>query len=445
MKPKYLFTLFVMLICGLTMINKPIIVSAEGIPSTPDNTPGVYIFTAGTDESIPGTCNGTAAGNPTGHIINHAVNFGILEFVGDTESEVLSFITGAEGESPFPGEVDTTLEEIVTGLTTIDDFGDLTGANDDDANFDTGTGGELHVGLRAPYRVIVPDGIIATGALGSVTPSTQAEADTNLDGMEIFIFEDSELSGFQLDLIGPFNTWSINIEDFQVNPGTANGADDMLIGIDLDSLPDWDGTYITSIRITDDGVEQAPVDSCDGVGPADQSLEIDAIATRKTIFMLGSISGSVLEDTDGDGIGDIPLPDVTLWLHDANDNPVVDSVGTHLSAVTGSQGNYIFTNIPPGDYIVVEDQPVGYRSVTEIDGGHDNDYVDNGIVNSIPVSLGFTEMFDTGNDFVELFTVPTSVSLTGQTASGSSTSLVVIGLFVALAVVSLRYTPLVRS
>lgn len=437
-KPVLLFVIF---ICSLLFSNAVMTVSAEEIIGTPDDTPGVYIYTAGTDETAPSRCDGSPAGNQTAQIIQGAIDFEILEFVGDSPAEVLDFVTGTSEETPTFNEVDKTIEEIVTGLTAIDDFGDITNGGDDDANFDTGTGGMFYGGLREPFRVIVADGIIATGKLGGLAnPTNQAEADEHLDGMEIFIFEDAEFSGFQLDLYGPFNSWTIKFEDFQVNPGSINATDDILIGIDLDSLPNWDGTYITEMRLTDDGIAQPAVDSCDGVGPADQSLEIDAIATRTNIFLLGAITGNVTEDTNDDGIGDTPLVGVTLTLFDESGNPIVDSNGNPVTTITDSQGNYIFTNLPPGDYIVVETQPEGYDNVTEFDGGNDGDHPDDGIVNSIPATIGLDEVIDTGNDFVEVIFSQTAISLAGQNTSASIHWLVLLGAFVALGMVSLRYT-----
>lgn len=261
-------------------------VSAETIQGIPDNTSGVYMYSAGADESSVGACDGLPAGLPTADIIQDALNFNLLTFIGDEPEEILGFVSGGEQETPISGEVDTTQAEIVEGLTAIDDFGDIANGDDDSANFDVGTSGEFHGGFRNPYEVIMADGVVATGLLGGATAASSAsEADDNLGGMEIFIFEDSELSGFQLELYGPVNTWIINLNDFQLNPGSFSAADDILFGIDLDSLPGWDGTYIIDMRLIDDGVERATVDSCLGTGVVDQSLEIDAIAVRTSVII----------------------------------------------------------------------------------------------------------------------------------------------------------------
>jgi len=67
---------------------------------------------------------------------------------------------------------------------------------------------------------------------------------------------------------------------------------------------------------------------------------------------------------------------------------------------TDTNGNYEFTELVPGFYIAVEVQPSGYRSVSENEGGHDNDSGDNGIINAIAGVVDILEN-DIQNDFVE--------------------------------------------
>ncbi|MCP3878326.1 MAG: Cna B-type domain-containing protein, partial [Sulfitobacter sp.] len=110
------------------------------------------------------------------------------------------------------------------------------------------------------------------------------------------------------------------------------------------------------------------------------------------------ITGSVFNDENGDGIFDPAdtngIAGVTVVL--------TDSVGTPIATnVTDSTGAYSFTNVPPGDYVVVETDPSGYISTEDIDGGNDNE-----IAVTIPSGVD-----STGNDFLdtELGTVSGSV------------------------------------
>jgi len=88
---------------------------------------------------------------------------------------------------------------------------------------------------------------------------------------------------------------------------------------------------------------------------------------------LGTISGTVLEDTNNDDIGDVAIAGVTLTLFtDPNgDGNPADGV-SRGSTTTASNGSYSFTNVPPGRYVVVQAQPSGFLSVTDTDGGTDN-------------------------------------------------------------------------
>src|SRR5664279_1237860 len=67
---------------------------------------------------------------------------------------------------------------------------------------------------------------------------------------------------------------------------------------------------------------------------------------------------------------DTPISGVSVQLvADANNDGAVDAgdsiVATHT---TGGTGTYSFTNIPNGNYLLVETDPDGYTSVTDKDG-----------------------------------------------------------------------------
>ena len=115
-----------------------------------------------------------------------------------------------------------------------------------------------------------------------------------------------------------------------------------------------------------------------------------------------TISGTV-EDTDGN-----PINGVTVELQDGTGNVVNDVDGNPLSAITDMNGNYSFTNVIPGDYVIVETDNAGYDSSSDSDnvndGVNDTDNNPDTNDNQIPVSVVSGET-DTGNDFVDFITV----------------------------------------
>ena len=81
-------------------------------------------------------------------------------------------------------------------------------------------------------------------------------------------------------------------------------------------------------------------------------------------FKTVSISGSVFQDTNGNGgcnKGEAGLAGVTVFL-DTNNNGVLDAGET--STTTDANGNYSFTNVGPGTYHVAEVLPTGFTQTT---------------------------------------------------------------------------------
>ncbi|MEZ4626005.1 MAG: SdrD B-like domain-containing protein [Thermomicrobiales bacterium] len=103
----------------------------------------------------------------------------------------------------------------------------------------------------------------------------------------------------------------------------------------------------------------------------------------------GAISGSVLADVDDNGTGEAPLAGVTLTLLDGAGDPVA-------TTTTDALGGYRFDDLFPGIYQVLESQPSGYGSVSDVDGGNPNHI---GNVAAITVNPG-QEVG--GRDFIEI-------------------------------------------
>ncbi|MES2440976.1 MAG: SdrD B-like domain-containing protein [Verrucomicrobiota bacterium] len=110
----------------------------------------------------------------------------------------------------------------------------------------------------------------------------------------------------------------------------------------------------------------------------------------------GSLSGTVLADTDADGDGDVPMAGVVIHLFDSLGSPVLDGLGAPVSAITQADGSYSFGGLPPGSYSVHQDQPSNYDSVSDTDGANNNGIGDE---HPILVSAGSNTG---GNNFIEI-------------------------------------------
>jgi len=295
-----------------------IVIAQEYVTSAPDDTSGVWLFSAGT--TIP-------AGAPTCPIIERAVFYGLFDYIGDSPEEVYAFGWGPS--EPTPGQEDKTLAKVIQGLSAIDDFGYLADANDDTANFDTGKGGYFLGGFDpATSQVIISDGVKATGVLGPSGATSLEEAEEAINGYEIFIFEDAELSGMIVTLSNSKGlSITFSIADLQVNPPTLYGADDTMIAIDLDNMKGFDGTFIDTIRIQDDGITSPST-------YGDTTLEIDAIAVRKPVKR----RCPVVFFTDPSTIGNITFGGVTYTNGQSDTFPY----GTSGSAYANSPEGWVF-------------------------------------------------------------------------------------------------------
>ena len=116
----------------------------------------------------------------------------------------------------------------------------------------------------------------------------------------------------------------------------------------------------------------------------------------------GVIAGAVTEDTNNDGVGEDPIAGVVVELFEDTDGDGQPDGVAIASTTTGTDGSYSFSDVAPGDYVVVETQPTGFDTVTDEDGTLAGDDIANvsATDNAIPVSIASGET-DDGNNFVE--------------------------------------------
>ncbi|MEO1672203.1 MAG: SdrD B-like domain-containing protein, partial [Cyanobacteria bacterium J06631_2] len=137
---------------------------------------------------------------------------------------------------------------------------------------------------------------------------------------------------------------------------------------------------------------------------------------------LHKLSGTVFSDTQNEAANAIDLPDntdpdapipgdapiagVTVELF-ANDGSGIPAGEPLQSVVTDENGFYEFTDLLNGNYIVIESQPSGFDSVTDIDGTDDN-----------KILATVADEDNTGNDFLE--EIPTDYGDAPDTLPGSA-------------------------
>jgi len=131
--------------------------------------------------------------------------------------------------------------------------------------------------------------------------------------------------------------------------------------------------------------------------------ELDADNDFVDVVQAGMISGTVLLDLDNDDVPDDAFSGVELNLYDPNGQIAKDKDGNNVaSVVTDNIGNYSFSNLAIGNYVVKESQPLGYGDVSDGDSSPDGDISDSVLDNDnqIAVSLTAAEI-DADNNFID--------------------------------------------
>jgi len=307
-------------------------------------------------------------------------NIFVDEQLGAITGNVTEDIDGDDlGEEPIEGVVITLLDNMSNVIAT-----DTTDGNGD-YSFENLPAGE--------YTVVEedPDGFVSVTANEIPVTLDPGEIDENND----FVDEQTaEISGTVLeDLDGdgignePIEGVIVTLLDDMGNVVAIDTTDENGDYSFEDVLP---GDY-TIVETDPDGYDSvSPNEIPVTLNPGESSFDNDFIDEQP-----GSISGKVEEDIDGDGNGDTPINNVTVVLFDDAGNPVD-------TFVTGPTGTYQFNDVAPGEYTVVETDPIDYVSVSDQDISDDGDTTPNTDMNdnSIPVTVNSGEA-DDDNNFVD--------------------------------------------
>lgn len=93
------------------------------------------------------------------------------------------------------------------------------------------------------------------------------------------------------------------------------------------------------------------------------------------LFLPARLGSLVWFDTDGDGVHDVGeagVPGIVVTLYDAAGNPILDVNGNPVTVTTGSDGQFLFTNLAPESYqIGFSNLPAGYTFTSRDKGGDD--------------------------------------------------------------------------
>ncbi len=144
-------------------------------------------------------------------------------------------------------------------------------------------------------------------------------------------------------------------------------------GMVMTTLTDESGSYSFHVAVGNYTINQndkKDYSSISDVSGENDNIISGIIGTAQTIDNLNFtdtqdavITGKVEMDIDDDGVADRPMGSVKMRVQDSH--------GDLQSTTTNAFGNYTFS-IVPGDFMVMQEDAEGYRSISDRDGANDN-------------------------------------------------------------------------
>lgn len=213
--------------------------------------------------------------------------------------------------------------------------------------------------------------------------------DTGIPGVTIGLYIDSDQDGLPDDTTAVATTSTDANGDYLFS----NVPYGKYVVIEFD--PDG----VTSITDADapsagdsggaDGANAVTVDTSGGGNDTDNDFLDDGAS-------LNTISGAVINDANANGVddGESGLSGVTVALYSDPNGDGDPSDGELITTdTTDVSGNYSFTSIPNGSYVIVETDSDGYISTMDLDNDNNNSW------NQIAVTID--DANSTGNDFLD--------------------------------------------
>ncbi|MEO6130750.1 MAG: SdrD B-like domain-containing protein [Saprospiraceae bacterium] len=236
---------------------------------------------------------------------------------------------------------------------------------------------------------------------GNVTGKVRDTLGVGIGSVNIKLFQDNNLDGLPDPNIPPtksVNTVSSGVYSMvSIIPGQYVIVETQPVGYisksDMDDTNDFDTLMNVNMN---DNIIPCTIEASE--------TDADNIFVEKKVN--GVITGYVFTDLDNDLVVDNGegLLGVTITLYnDVNHNGIPVAGNVIATKQTSVIGFYEFGDIPNGDYILVESQPVGYTSSMDIDVSGDNDVVPNSNMmdDIIPVTITLAET-DADNYFIEV-------------------------------------------
>ena len=238
-----------------------------------------------------------------------------------------------------------------------------------------------------------------------------------IPGVNVRLYADADMDGIADDTILVRSVFTNSSGDYSMaslQPGHYVIVEAQPAGWysvnDGDTTPDND--VVTNINPLDNLI---PVSLAPG--------EIDMVNYFIEGALPGNISGSVFNDFDGDQFPDNGegLYNVSVGLYADDDmDGIPDSTDPLLIEFTASNGAYFFSEIPVGNYVLIEAQPAEYYSIIDVDPSNDGDMVPNTDTHNdtLPVTLINGET-DAQNYFIDVSECSLLVTNANDFGSGS--------------------------
>lgn len=254
-----------------------------------------------------------------------------------------------------------------------------------------------------------------TAALTSYAENNFLDDDSALYFIDGAVYLDTSANGVVDGSEGKYGT-SVKIQLYTDPNGDGDPSDGQMIGEDDTIGGDYsftglfNGNYVVVMPPLADYTATNDEDNNSKNSWSQVAVPINGGNVNSQDFLiaanatLGSIAGTVRLD-DGNGTiesSDAGIGGVQVALYPAKATDDKKPSGSPIATTfTDASGNYSFTGLPAGNYVVVESDLEGYYSVNDVDGSS----LTTNNLNQVAVPLASGSMTATGQDFLDITTL----------------------------------------